>query len=133
MQIIFFWDCSICFKSSPFLFSTKTIHNFNLASGVPQGSNLGPLLLVLFLNDLLLKIDCPILGYADDKIFSDGVDEENPQRNLTVLFEWSNTNKLKLNIKKCFVVSYSRSTRPTCFCGSFLLIFSHGEVGVKTT
>lgn len=89
--------------------------NFTLGSGVPQGSNLGPLLFVLFINDLLLKIDCPVLGYADDiKIFSEiacADDEVLLQRNLDTLHQWCDTNKLRLNIAKCCVVRYSRSVQ----------------------
>lgn len=43
---------------------------YSFVSGEPQGTNLGPLLFTLFLNDLAKKINCQKLPYADDlKIF----------------------------------------------------------------
>ncbi|XP_053686436.1 uncharacterized protein LOC128735975 [Sabethes cyaneus] len=41
------------------------------SSGIPQGSHLGPLIFLLYFNDVNLAIKCPRLSYADDlKMFS---------------------------------------------------------------
>ena len=42
-------------------------------AGVPQGSRLGPLLWILYYNDILDDLDCEVLIFADDIcIFSEG-------------------------------------------------------------
>ena len=83
------------------------------SSGIPQGSNLGPLLFLLFINDLVDKIDHKkVLLFADDlKLYtkiSCQMDSNIIQQSLNIIYEWSYDNKLELNISKCFVLSFSR-------------------------
>lgn len=88
-----------------------------VTSGVPQGSNLGPLLFLLYIDDLLKSLTCPALAYADDlKIYSSLTDKNNAkllQENLNIVSKWCDNNGLKLNISKCFTVTYTRRTSPT--------------------
>lgn len=76
-------------------FVSKTI---TPSSGVPQGSNLGPLLFLLFINDLTEVISCENLLFADDiKIFntiSTIYDCNLLQFNLDRVNEWSEANGL---------------------------------------
>ncbi|XP_063924610.1 uncharacterized protein LOC135138559 [Zophobas morio] len=89
-------------------------HSFNFVStsGVPQGSNLGPLLFVLFIDDLLLSLNCKVLAYADDlKLYcpiSNSDDVKTFQRNLDTLVDWCNKSELLLNADKCYVMTFSR-------------------------
>ena len=83
-----------------FMNTTSNINN--IACGVPQGSVLGPLLFVLYINDLpnISNSFKPVL-FADDTnlIFSDKsitALKTNIQRNLNKLFDWLNINKLSL-------------------------------------
>ena len=92
---------------------------FFATSGVPQGSNLGPLLFLLFINDLSDIMDSNRLFYADDlklyaKIdcFSDCL---NLQHDLDKVYNWCCENCLFLNIGKCKVISYSRKRQITQF------------------
>lgn len=84
---------------------------FSPGSGVPQGSKLGPLLFLVFLNDLLDLINCDCLAYADDlKIYcriSDQSDCMKLQRDLDILQQWCFNNRMMLNVKKCQTITFT--------------------------
>ena len=86
----------------------------SVKSGVPQGSILGPLLFVLFMNDIS---DCVSTGtnlrmYADDtKIWREiHVHEDHLilQNDINSLLEWAVRNCMNFHSSKCKVLSISR-------------------------
>lgn len=89
-------------------------------SGVPQGSHLGPLFFILFINELptILKFS-QILMFADDvKIFNRVKSVHDCillQNDLDKFSEWCTKNKLILNINKCNVLSFYRLNCPLMF------------------
>ena len=82
----------------------------------PQGSILGPLLFVLYVNDIanVSKLLFPILFADDNNVFLSGknIDQMTNIMNdeLDSIFIWLNYNKLSLNVKKTQFMVFSRST-----------------------
>ena len=70
----------------------------NVESGVPQGSVLGPLLFVIFINDLLKKINNEGKLFADDtkilSIIKSESDNVKLQEDFNLLYNWSSDWKI---------------------------------------
>lgn len=85
-----------------------------VTSGVPQGSVLGPLLFLLFINDLPRALTCNLKLFADDSAMyheigrDDGSFSAALQSDINSLNAWCKTWQLKLNKDKCLVMRISR-------------------------
>jgi hypothetical protein len=77
-------------------------------SGVPQGSVLGPLLFLLFINDLPDQVKCECKLYADDSklmsLANNKDDKSRLQNDINNIIEWTNKWLVKLNKQKCKVM-----------------------------
>ena len=96
----------------------KTICNNKISStkritcGVPQGSILGPLLFLVYINDIEnILCDVKFQLYADDTvIYLSGKNtmkvKETLQKNINKFVEWCEINKLTINIRKTKVMVF---------------------------
>nr|CAD2194430.1 unnamed protein product [Meloidogyne enterolobii] len=79
-------------------------------SGVPQGSVLGPLLFLIFINDLPNQIpeNIGIKLYADDvKLYvahKNGIERNELNKALWILEKWTELNGLEISRHKCFAL-----------------------------
>ena len=86
----------------------------SVTSGIPQGSVLGPVLFVIFINDLPDCVESDVYLFADDtkiyrEITSDN-DIQGIQNDLNNLFTWSKTWLLKFHPDKCKVLCVSQKS-----------------------
>ena len=85
----------------------------DVVSGVPQGSVLGPLLFVVYINDLPDSLMNSVKMYADDSkilaIVRDWHDKVNLQKDLDHVCEWTNTWLMSLNYEKCKIMHFGKN------------------------
>lgn len=93
--------------------------SFHITSGVPQGSHLGPLLFILFVNDLCGELKSFKSMYADDlKIFrvvSSALDCCALQADVEQVVDWCHRNGMEVNVQKCSVITFTRLFSPIVF------------------
>ena len=84
--------------------------------GVPQGSILGPLLFLIFFNDLPDTLESSVDSYADDTtVTTTGKTVKEISRKLTIdcsrVSDWMRSNKLKLNPDKTHLITLGTQER----------------------
>ena len=105
----------------------------NVTSGVPQGSILGPLLFIIFVNDLP---DCAkhssCYGYCDDmKLLY--TTPEGLQQDVKQLENWCLDNSMVLNSKKCNILNIKGECNILLFNSQLQTTNVHRDLGVQVT
>ena len=81
----------------------------DVLSGVPQGSVLGPVLFLLYINDIITDVDSKINLFADDcalyREIKSAEDASALQNDLDRLYRWSCDWDMDFNVTKCFSMS----------------------------
>jgi len=83
-----------------------------VTSGVPQGTVLGPLLFLLYINDITDNIDSEIRLFADDCILyrtiRSSADQAILQHDIDTLHSWSSVWQMNFNSQKSHIMSITR-------------------------
>ena len=116
-------------------FHDKFSTSSDLRCGVPQGSILGPLLFLLYINDMPQAVDCDLFLYADDTcLLFQHKDLERIKEELTKNFsnicDWFMDNKLSIHFgeDKTKSVLFSTQNRKRKF-GTLDILY--GDVKIK--
>jgi hypothetical protein len=92
-----------------------------ITDGVPQGSVLGPLLFLIYINDLPKTINektVPILFADDTSIIVKNSNQKDFQCNMAMAFncvnQWFIKNLLSINADKTHYIQFKTKNKPTC-------------------
>ena len=93
-------------------------NSFNITYGTVQGSCLGPLLFILFTNDVYLLLTfSKIILFADDTTLLNSCNnihflKYSFKHNMALLMDWYCANQLSLNVNKTVLVKFWPSATP---------------------
>ena len=94
----------------------KQSHTAPVTSGVPQGSVLGPILFLAYINDLPDNITSQVGLFADDTVVYAAISRMDDslalQRDLDTLQTWKNKWDMEFNPSKCQVLQLTRARKP---------------------
>ena len=115
----------------------------NITAGVPQGSRLGPLLFIIYINDIVNTLESEILVFADDcSLLASGLDPaetvEQLNRDLHKISLWAQKWKVTFNPGKSKDLIFSNknlnNSPPLIFNNNFIeRVNTHRHLGVYLT
>ena len=77
---------------------------------MPHGSVLGPVLFLIYINDLDRDFASRVLTFSDDTKLpvNNQVDSIHLQKDLDTVVEWASWWQMQFNVKKCKVVHFGK-------------------------
>ena len=107
----------LCDRSQKVVLNGKSSDSMYNNSGVPQGSVLGPLLFLIYINDLVHGLKCQSYLFADDtSLFdtSDNMYDSIPRlaSDLSFISSWARKWKIKINASKTEGLLINKKANP---------------------
>lgn len=113
----------------------------DIESGVPQGSVLGPLLFLIYINDITQDLQCDSFLYADDTSLLEVVEDpdisaDRLNNDLKCIYEWTRDWLVTINPDKTKSVTFSvkklKSVHPTLYFANepIEIVSNHKHLGV---
>ena len=104
----------LCFRTMTVVVDGASSDAAPVLSGVPQGTVLGPLLFLCFINDLPDAVSSQVRLFADDCVLYRPIksyaDHRKLQEDLANLEKWAETWGMEFNAKKCHILSVKNKT-----------------------
>lgn len=109
----------LCFRKQCTVIDNMSSPLSEVTSGVPQGSVIGPLLFLIFINDLPSDITSSIRLFADDCIIYRKItspsDHTALQQDLDRVTTWCSDWQMSLNVDKCNQMTFTRKRSLSTF------------------
>ena len=87
-----------------------------MLSGVPQSTVLGPLMFLIYINDITEDISSQLRFFADDCLLYCTIKSEQDsillQWDLDTLAQWAKVWQMRFNLSKCTIMRCTRSHNP---------------------
>jgi len=88
-------------------------------SGVPQSTDLGPMVFLLYINDIPEGVHSMMCLFADDSIVYREIitpqDHIGLNKDLDTLHQWVTTWQMDFNVSKCAVLSITTNSKPSIY------------------
>ena len=109
----------LCDRKQTVVVNGSSSRSCEVSSGVPQGTVMGPLLFLIFINDITKDLHSELRLFADDSTLYREIrckdDHSKLQQDLTTLEKWADKWKMDFNVSKCAIMTITLKKAPSIF------------------